>query len=612
MEQIEQTSTLLFKNPGQANAQSGQGNPSGIDLGALFTDLLKRSGDKLGTGLSVVSAQAKAQFTSPETESAPPAENPRPESKPENHSRDNETNQRTENSDPDRDSSRPDRSDQYGRDHDSADTRERYDDNAGKNSDVKTSDRGSDGTQHDDTSAPNNQADNKPTDNAKGSNDQSGSANETASDQNSANNGSGSNGQQAATGDDSAAAQTLGVLQNAEAIISELIAAAEANVAPGQGLQTGDGRGEGNANPANALQGLAKAIAALGNQASQQQSAQAGPQNLPPEIQAIAKALVEARANVKGQAENGPVNTTTTTVQQQAQGLAQAIGEGNKAQVSVRVTSESATLVSQPTSNLTSNAVAAGDGSNASLHAQQAAHNTAAAAANPGAQQAAANNAGQVQQASTQSSQAQVAGTTSLDAKAAGPVTPNTAGQGTPSGGGEGQTSSGSQGGSQESQQTQQSNQAQAAHKSQFNVPRQAVLDQITVHITRAIQAGMDKINIQLRPESLGRVDVQLEMVKDGKMTAVVYAENKDTLDLLQRDVKELAKALQDAGLNTEEGDIDFNLRGREDQADGQDGGPNGSPSDGDENGDNELAANNDNGNLEEDVIEDDRINIRV
>jgi len=51
-------------------------------------------------------------------------------------------------------------------------------------------------------------------------------------------------------------------------------------------------------------------------------------------------------------------------------------------------------------------------------------------------------------------------------------------------------------------------------------------------------------------------------MGMDGRVSAVVTADNKDTLDLLQRDQRALERALQDAGLKADSGSLSFNLRG--------------------------------------------------
>ncbi len=85
---------------------------------------------------------------------------------------------------------------------------------------------------------------------------------------------------------------------------------------------------------------------------------------------------------------------------------------------------------------------------------------------------------------------------------------------------------------------------------------------QVAVHITRAAAEGLDRIIIQLQPESLGKVDVKLEIGNDGRLTAVILAERTDTLDMLQRDARGLERALQEAGLKTDSGSLSFHLRG--------------------------------------------------
>ena len=79
------------------------------------------------------------------------------------------------------------------------------------------------------------------------------------------------------------------------------------------------------------------------------------------------------------------------------------------------------------------------------------------------------------------------------------------------------------------------------------------------------MSAGNDKISIQLKPADLGRVDVQMEVGHDGRVTAVVTADNKQTLDLLQKDSKQLQEALQQAGLQADDDSLDFNLREQDD-----------------------------------------------
>jgi len=87
-------------------------------------------------------------------------------------------------------------------------------------------------------------------------------------------------------------------------------------------------------------------------------------------------------------------------------------------------------------------------------------------------------------------------------------------------------------------------------------------LNDVAVHIARAASTGVDHINIKLKPAALGEVEVKLELTHDGRVAAVVTADRSDTLDMLARDAKSLERALADAGLKTDQGSLQFNLRG--------------------------------------------------
>ena len=112
------------------------------------------------------------------------------------------------------------------------------------------------------------------------------------------------------------------------------------------------------------------------------------------------------------------------------------------------------------------------------------------------------------------------------------------------------------------------------------------MVDQVSIKITKALQAGNDRITIQLRPADLGRVEVKMELTHDGRVMAVVTADNKDTLDLLRRDSAELQKSLQDAGMDLDSGDLTFNLRGQEGETAEGDESNSGMPADDDVAGD--------------------------
>jgi len=87
--------------------------------------------------------------------------------------------------------------------------------------------------------------------------------------------------------------------------------------------------------------------------------------------------------------------------------------------------------------------------------------------------------------------------------------------------------------------------------------------NQVSVRLSKAIASGESHMRIQLRPEELGRVEVKLDIANDGRAKALVMAERPETLELLQRDSRVLERALQDAGLKTDQNSLSFDLHGR-------------------------------------------------
>ncbi len=66
-----------------------------------------------------------------------------------------------------------------------------------------------------------------------------------------------------------------------------------------------------------------------------------------------------------------------------------------------------------------------------------------------------------------------------------------------------------------------------------------------------------------------------LVLAADGQLSAIIMAEKPETLDLLQRDIKGLAKALQQAGLDTNSNSFNFGLKQNFAQKGDLDHGPN-------------------------------------
>ncbi len=99
------------------------------------------------------------------------------------------------------------------------------------------------------------------------------------------------------------------------------------------------------------------------------------------------------------------------------------------------------------------------------------------------------------------------------------------------------------------------------------------VAEQVAVRITKAMADGVDRITVKLNPADLGQIDIRMEIGPDGKFNAVFAADRPQTVELLQRDARELARSLQDAGLHADTGSLSFNLRGQQNQGQ-QNGGP--------------------------------------
>ena len=85
--------------------------------------------------------------------------------------------------------------------------------------------------------------------------------------------------------------------------------------------------------------------------------------------------------------------------------------------------------------------------------------------------------------------------------------------------------------------------------------------EQIAVNISKAIGEGINKIQIQLQPSDMGKVEIQLDVSREGRVIATVLADRPETLENLQRDSKSLERALQQAGLQTNSESLNFGLR---------------------------------------------------
>ncbi|WP_114392725.1 flagellar hook-length control protein FliK [Oleisolibacter albus] len=84
--------------------------------------------------------------------------------------------------------------------------------------------------------------------------------------------------------------------------------------------------------------------------------------------------------------------------------------------------------------------------------------------------------------------------------------------------------------------------------------------NQVMARIEQAVSDGQTTLTVRLDPESLGRVEVRLD-VQDGRVTALISADRQSTLDLLQRDQRLLERAVSQSGLQLQSDGLQFSLR---------------------------------------------------
>ncbi|VAW17271.1 Flagellar hook-length control protein FliK [hydrothermal vent metagenome] len=89
----------------------------------------------------------------------------------------------------------------------------------------------------------------------------------------------------------------------------------------------------------------------------------------------------------------------------------------------------------------------------------------------------------------------------------------------------------------------------------QINLPN------VAFAIARNLSGGNNRFQIRLDPPELGRVDVRLEVKKDGTTNARLSVDRQDTLDLLQRDARALQRALVQAGFDSSQTNLEFSLK---------------------------------------------------
>ena len=114
----------------------------------------------------------------------------------------------------------------------------------------------------------------------------------------------------------------------------------------------------------------------------------------------------------------------------------------------------------------------------------------------------------------------------------------------------EGKTTS-SQGLHQSAQQS--THQSSLAHNASLQ-------EQIAFSIKNNAPKGKSEISLQLRPDSLGRLNIKIDINKEGQTFVVVTAERTETRDLLQQDSRQLMELLEQSDLEINDENMSYSL----------------------------------------------------
>lgn len=110
--------------------------------------------------------------------------------------------------------------------------------------------------------------------------------------------------------------------------------------------------------------------------------------------------------------------------------------------------------------------------------------------------------------------------------------------------------------------QLQASAQAQPSFTVTPTTPTAAVpLSGLAMEIAASVNSGKSRFEIRLDPAELGRIDVRIDVDRNGHVTSHLTVEKPETLSMLRQDAPQLQRALNDAGLSTGDSGLQFSLR---------------------------------------------------
>jgi flagellar hook-length control protein FliK len=83
----------------------------------------------------------------------------------------------------------------------------------------------------------------------------------------------------------------------------------------------------------------------------------------------------------------------------------------------------------------------------------------------------------------------------------------------------------------------------------------------LALEIAASARSGKSRFEIRLDPADLGRIDVRIDVDRNGQITSHLRVEKPETLSMLRQDAPQLQRQLDDAGFKTGNGGLQFSLR---------------------------------------------------
>ncbi|MBW8310007.1 MAG: flagellar hook-length control protein FliK [Candidatus Paracaedibacteraceae bacterium] len=87
-----------------------------------------------------------------------------------------------------------------------------------------------------------------------------------------------------------------------------------------------------------------------------------------------------------------------------------------------------------------------------------------------------------------------------------------------------------------------------------------AALNQIKEQLRQGLRKGETHLNIQLKPNDLGKVEIKLDISREGMVSALFKAENRETLEVLNRHSQDFQNLFKEAGLQADSQGMNFSM----------------------------------------------------